>query len=92
MASNNTQAYTPCTLQTCPISDAPIPYQPNLGANAFFLSIFAIALVVQLSLGIFYRTWSYLIGIGGGLVLEIAGYAGRIQLHTNPFVFNSFVQ
>jgi hypothetical protein len=26
-----------------------------------------------------------MIGMGGGLVLEIAGYVGRIQLHANPF-------
>lgn len=89
MASNNTDVYVPCTLQTCPISEAPIPYQPR---NAASLAIFASALVIQLGFGLFYRTWSYLIGIGGGLVLEIAGYSGRIQLHANPFVFNSFVQ
>lgn len=90
--SNDTQAYIPCTLQTCPLSDAPIPYQPNLGANTFFMSVFAVALAAQIVLGGRYRTWSYLTGMGGGLVLEIAGYAGRIQLHANPFGFDYFVQ
>jgi hypothetical protein len=74
------------------MSEAPIPYQPNLGANAFFLSIFAVTLAAQVALGSRHRTWSHLIGMGGGLVLEIAGYVGRIQLHSNPFVFNYFVQ
>lgn len=90
--SNNTQTYVPCTLQTCPLSEAFIPYQPNLGANAFFLGIFAVSLAAQLVLGSCYRTWSYTIGTGGGLVLEIAGYVGRIQLHANPFRFDYFVQ
>jgi hypothetical protein len=90
--SNDTQAYVPCMLQTCPLSDAPIPYQPNLGANAFFLGVFAVALATQLVLGSRHRTWSYMIGMGGGLVLEIAGYVGRIQLHANPFGFGYFVQ
>lgn len=90
--SNNTQAYVPCTLDTCPISWSTIGYQPNLCGNALFLAIFAVALFVQLAIGVRYKTWSYLVGMGGGLVLEIVGYAGRIQLHVNPFVFNSFIQ
>ncbi|KAJ5456146.1 Efflux pump himE [Penicillium daleae] len=90
--SNNTQAYIPCTLDTCPISWSTIGYQPNLCGNALFLAIFAVALFVQLAIGVRYKTWSYLVGMGGGLVLEIVGYAGRIQLHVNPFVFNSFIQ
>lgn len=74
------------------MSEAFIPYQPNLGANAFFLGIFAVSLAAQLVLGSCYRTWSYTIGTGGGLALEIAGYVGRIQLHANPFRFDYFVQ
>ncbi|KAJ5477012.1 Efflux pump himE [Penicillium diatomitis] len=91
MASNNTQVYVPCTLQTCPLSMATIPYQPNLGANATFLVIFALALAVQIWSSIKYRTWTHLVGMTGGLLLEIVGYVGRIMLHYNPFNFNNFV-
>jgi hypothetical protein len=28
----------------------------------------------------------------GGLALEIIGYAGRIQLHFNPFPFDPFLE
>jgi hypothetical protein len=74
------------------MSEAIIPYQPNVGANAFFLAIFAVSFIAQLVLSSRYKTWSYLVGMGGGLILEIIGYAGRIQLHADPFSFNNFVQ
>ncbi|OOQ82802.1 putative RTA1 domain protein [Penicillium brasilianum] len=74
------------------MSEAIIAYQPNVGANAFFLAVLAVLLIAQLVLSSRYKTWSYLVGMGGGLILEIIGYAGRIQLHADPFSFNNFVQ
>ena len=74
------------------MSDAMIHYRPNVGANTFFLALFVFLLVAQIVFSSRYKTWSYLVGMGGGLVLEITGYAGRIQLHADPFSFNNFVQ
>ncbi|KAI2786374.1 Efflux pump himE [Penicillium oxalicum] len=91
MASNKTQVYVPCTLQTCPLSMAVIPYQPNVAANVVFLVIFALALAAQIWMSTRYRTWTHLVGMVGGLVLEIVGYVGRILLHYDPFNFNNFV-
>lgn len=96
MASDDTHAYIPCTIQTCSISQAPIPYQPNLGAKVFFLTIFATELVLQLALSSFYRTWSYLLGMGGGRVLDsrLCGpnSATRQSLRVQLFVqSNSFI-
>ncbi|KAJ5080991.1 RTA1 domain protein [Penicillium angulare] len=73
------------------MSDAYIDYQPNLPANAFFAALFGLLFVSQLGLGIWYRTWPFMIAMLPGLVLEILGYIGRILLHNNPFEFNNFL-
>lgn len=80
-----------CSLSTCPIALAEVEYDPSLGGNAFYLAIFAILLLIQVFLGITSRTWGFLGDLVGGLVLEVMGYAGRIQLHFNPFHKNPFV-
>lgn len=80
-----------CTLSTCPIALAEVEYDPSLGGNAFYAAVFSILLLIQIFLGVTYRTWGFLAGSVGGLVLKVVGYAGRIQLHFNPFHKNPFV-
>lgn len=80
-----------CTLHTCPLEYAQIQYDPSLGGNVFYLVLFLAALIVQLYFGITSRTWSYLSCMICGLILEVAGYGGRIGLHNNPFIYNSFL-
>lgn len=80
-----------CTLDTCPIDLAYINYQPNLAANILFLAIFGLFLVGQLAIGSWYRTWTYMIPMSAGLILEVLGYLGRIMMHSNPFEFNAFL-
>lgn len=90
--SNTTAApYVLCTLQTCPLSEGIIHYQPNIGANALFTALFSIAPIVQLVLGIQRKTWSFVFAMICGLALEIVGYVGRILLHDDPFSFNFFI-
>ena len=74
-----------CTVDTCSIEAAALQYIPSLGANVFFLSIFAICLIAQLGLGIFYRTWGFMIGMLFGCGLELAGYLGRVLYRDDPF-------
>jgi hypothetical protein len=80
-----TVPYDQCTLQLCPIVDAQITYAPNLAGNVLYLSIFSFCLVCNLILGLWYRTWGYLVAMILGCTLEILGYVGRIQMHYNPF-------
>ena len=89
--SNSTDTYVPCTLQTCSVSTGTVPYQPNVGGNAFYATLFATFLVIQLYLGIRTKTWSFTVPMLFGLILEIAGYIGRILLHDNPWDFNLFI-
>jgi len=80
-----------CTLTTCSLLQAHLQYVPSLAANALFLSLFAVMLGAQIILGIKYQTWGFLGGMFGGLVLEILGYVGRVQMHYNPFTDNPFL-
>ena len=90
---NNTEL---CTLSTCPLklgndTLANQDYLPTLGGNSLFAAIFGVLLLVQLFFGIRYKTWGYLVGILGGLLLELLGYIGRIQMHSNPFTQGPFL-
>jgi hypothetical protein len=79
-----------CTLQTCSITQAQLTYDPSLAGNVFFAAIFSLLILIQIALGIYYRTWAYAIGMVGGLTLELCGYIGRIQMHYNPFIQSPF--
>jgi len=80
-----------CTLETCCLAQSSFLYLPSYGANLFFIILFAILIVPHLGLGIFYKTWGFMIGMLFGLVLEVLGYVARVQLHNNPFDGNAFL-
>ncbi|KAL8657114.1 MAG: hypothetical protein Q9226_002247, partial [Calogaya cf. arnoldii] len=80
-----------CTTSTCPQEFQTIQYIPSLGGNAFFLALYAIILVLQIGAGIKWRTWSFTGCVFGGLVLEVIGYAARVQIHENPFNSDHFL-
>jgi len=80
-----------CTLGTCPIEYATVDYDPSLGGNAFYLAVFSLILFIQLAQGFKYRTWSFTGSMASGLILEIVGYVGRVQMHFNPFLPNPFL-
>ena len=80
-----------CTLTTCPEDYATIQYVPNLPGNAFYLAWFAAFGLTQAALGIYYHTWSYMTAMLGGSVLEVLGYAARVQMHENIFDFTWFL-
>ena len=80
-----------CTLSTCSIIQAQYTYDPSLSANAALISIFSLLLVIQLVLGIYYRTVGFTIAMCCGLLLEIIGYTGRVQMHFNPFIEQPFM-
>lgn len=69
----------------CPVEGTTFGYYPSLGANAFFAAFFGLAALLQLGLGIKYKTWTYMIALVLGCAGECAGYVGRIMLHNNPY-------
>ena len=74
----------------CPVAGTIYGYEPNLGANIFFAAFFGFALLVQLYLGIRYKTWTYMIAVAAGCAAECIGYIGRIMLHSNPYSGDGF--
>ena len=68
-----------------------LKYVPSLGGNAFYLAFFVICLGLQAFFAFRHKTWGFLVGMAGGLFLEIIGYIGRIMLHNNPFDHNAFL-
>ncbi|KAI9824052.1 MAG: hypothetical protein M1832_002120 [Thelocarpon impressellum] len=80
-----------CTLKLCPILYAYVRYQPSLPGNGFYLALFGVLLGAHIYLGVRYRTWGFLAGMVGGLILEIIGYVGRIMMHYNPFFRGNFL-
>jgi hypothetical protein len=69
----------------CPVEGTLYGYYPSLGANAFFTAFFALCLIIQLGLGIRYKTWTYMIALSLGCLGEVVGYAGRLIMYNNPF-------
>ena len=81
-----------CTLETCCLAQgAAFTYIPSFGGNIFFIAFFGAFIVPNLFLGIKYKTWGYMVGMVIGLILEILGYASRIQLHNDPWSSNGFL-
>lgn len=85
------QSTANCTVGTCPLSCAQVRYLPTLAGNAVYAAAFGLLLILQLVLGVKYKTWGFMVGMVCGLMLEVVGYSGRIVLHDNPFDFNNFI-
>ncbi|RMZ82704.1 hypothetical protein DV738_g1464, partial [Chaetothyriales sp. CBS 135597] len=75
----------------CLEANGELSYIPNLAGNALFLAIFGSAMSIQIYFAVRHKTWGYLVAMLGGIVLEIVGYVGRIQLHKNVFSRNNFI-
>jgi hypothetical protein len=54
-------------------------------------ALFAILLLLQIGLAVKWKTWGFLGGMFGGIVLEILGYIGRVMMSSNPFAKNPFL-
>ncbi|OAP63383.1 hypothetical protein AYL99_02610 [Fonsecaea erecta] len=81
-----------CTLATCSIKEyGQIDYIPTLVGNAIYTGIFGFLLLLQVFLGIRYRTWGFLAGMACGIVLEVVGYVGRLMLNADIFDKNAFI-
>jgi RTA1 like protein len=85
-------SYSTCTEVSlaCPVSATTYGYYPNLGGNIFFAVFFGIIGVCQIGLGIYFRTWTFMIALSIGVLMEMAGYVGRILMHSNPWSIGNF--
>ena len=74
----------------CPISATTYGYRPNAGGNIFFTVFFGILGIFQLGFGIHFRSWTFLVALGIGCFMEVAGYIGRILMWQNPWDESGF--
>ncbi|THY26827.1 parasitic phase-specific protein PSP-1 [Aureobasidium pullulans] len=80
-----------CTQDTCPASYSIYGYAPNLGANAFFVAIFAISCLTFCYQARLYRKWlGFSIAMILGTALESVGYGSRLMLSADPFSATGF--
>jgi len=84
------QLCTKVSLPNCPVQRTVYGYYPSLSANAFFCAWFGVFLLLNLILGIRYKTWTYMLALTLGCLTEIIGYIGRIMMHYNPWSVTGF--
>lgn len=80
-----------CTLSVCPLDQSIYGYRPTFPGTIIFIVLFAICAVVQLGLGIRYRTWGFMTVMILGCIDEILGYVARLMYYYNPWNGSSFV-
>ncbi|KZL84935.1 rta1 like protein [Colletotrichum incanum] len=95
MSANDTTMRRPfreCTevSQFCPVEMTVLSYYPNFGANIFFAVAFGLVVLISATIGTWKRTWTFMLFVTGGSVLETVGYVGRVLLHDNPWNKDAF--
>lgn len=74
-----------CNISICDLTLAHFTYIPNLAGNTLYAATFGVYIIINLFLGIRYKTWGYMVSMCLGLLGEVIGYISRILLHNNPF-------
>ena len=82
---------TNCTLEICPVILSVYQYRPSVPANAVFIALFGLSMVIHLVQAFLWKTWTFGILMAIGCLTEILGYAGRIILYNDPFSFSGFL-
>ncbi|ROW04554.1 hypothetical protein VMCG_05117 [Cytospora schulzeri] len=98
MADNSTSAsdggntFYECTHVSamCSVKATTLGYYPNKPLNSFIAAAFGLAMIIQLVFGVWKRTYTFTGFIVAGCALELAGYAGRIALSSNPYNQQAF--
>ncbi|KAK1826175.1 RTA1 like protein-domain-containing protein [Podospora conica] len=74
----------------CPVQATTLGYIPNAGVNYFLTIGFGLAGLTTLTIGVWKKTWSFMAFVTAGCMLEMAGYASRIPLASNPWNKHAF--
>lgn len=75
-----------CTLDTCPLDMSYWDYRPSVPANALFIAIFSLSLILFMGQGIWSKRFlGFTIAMVSGNILEVLGYAGRLWAYYQPF-------
>jgi hypothetical protein len=66
-------------------------YRPSLPLSGLLIGVYAIVAVVQIFLGLRYKSWTFMTAMVLGCADEIIGYVGRIILWQNPWNHSGFI-
>jgi hypothetical protein len=93
MSSDESQqrGWGECNLETCPVEWSIFQYQPNLPANAIFIAIFGISMLVHIYQGYRWKQWTFATLVAVGCAIEMIGHGGRIIMHNDPWSFSGFM-
>lgn len=80
-----------CTVSVCPVDLSVYGYRPSLPFTSALIGLYAIAVVIQLALGLRYKSWGFMSAMILGCLDEILGYVGRIILYQNPWNHSGFI-
>lgn len=80
-----------CTVEACPIELSVYGYRPTLPGSAAVIALYGICALIQIVVGIRYRTWGFMVAMVLGCIGEIIGYAGRIMLYQEPWGQSGFI-
>ncbi|KAE8133711.1 RTA1 like protein-domain-containing protein [Aspergillus pseudotamarii] len=85
-------SYQTCTEVTplCPVEATTYGYYPNYGGNIFFTVFYGVCGIFQLGFGIYFRSWTLMVALVVGTLLEMAGYIGRVLMNKNPWDSGAF--
>ena len=71
---------------------AAIDFSPLLAPNAILLTFYIILLLFHMGIAVrFWRFYGYSIGMLCGVLLELLGYAGKVQLAHGRFNKNGYI-
>lgn len=74
----------------CPVEYTTLGYYPNRPLNIFCAVAFGLALIIQLVIGVWKKTYAFTGFVVAGCALEVAGYAARVPLADNPWNQQAF--
>jgi hypothetical protein len=80
-----------CTVSACPVELSVYGYRPSLPLSSVLIALYAIAAIVQIILGLRYKSWTFMCAMVLGCLDEILGYVGRIILYQNPWNHTGFI-
>lgn len=66
-------------------------YRPSLPANAFFIALYGVTLLLHIYLGVRWRIWGFMTFMIIGCIWSMVGYGGRVMLWINPWSFTGFL-
>lgn len=91
MENSQMRGWGECDLERCTIEQSIFQYQPSLAANAVFIAIFGISMLVHLYQGYRWKQWTFAGLVVLGCVVEMIGHGGRIIMHNDPWSFEGFM-